>query len=194
MAKSAREFPAVSDGRLFIDGDWRDAADGKTAPTINPADGREIARIAQATETDVDAAVGAARKAFDEGPWRGMNVHERGALLSKVADLIERDAQEIGYLETIDMGKPITYSTNVDVPIAAQIFRYMAGAATRLDGATRQGTPPTFNYTLREPLGVVTAITPFNFPLLLSLTKITPALAAGTPWCTSHRRRRRCRR
>jgi aldehyde dehydrogenase (NAD+) len=174
-----RKFPTVSDGRLFIDGDWRDAADGRTAPTVNPADGSEIAQIAQATEADVDTAVAAARRAFEDGPWRTMNVHDRGALLSKVADLIERDAAEIGYLETVDMGKPITYSVNVDVPIAVQIFRYMAGAATRMDGATRQGAPPTLNYTLREPLGVVTAITPFNFPLLLSLTKITPALAAG---------------
>src|SRR5919198_2347939 len=101
MAKTTQGYPAVSDGQLFIDGDWRDAAEGRTAPTINPADGSEIAQIAQATETDVDAAVAAARKAFDDGPWRTMNVHERGALLSKVADLIERDAQEIGYLETI---------------------------------------------------------------------------------------------
>jgi aldehyde dehydrogenase (NAD+) len=173
-----RRFP-VSDGKLFIDGDWRDAADGRTAPTVNPADGSEIAQIAQATEADVDSAVAAARRAFDDGPWRKMSVHERAGLLSSVADLIERDAEEIGYLETVDMGKPITYSVNVDVPIAVQIFRYMAGAATRMDGATRAGAPPTLNYTLREPLGVVTAITPFNFPLLLSLTKIAPALAAG---------------
>ena len=170
---------AVADGKLFIDGGWHDAADGRTAPTLNPADGREIAQVAQATGTDVDNAVAAARRAFDDGPWRTMNVHERARLLSTVADLIERDAGEIGYLETIDMGKPITCSVNVDVPIAAQIFRYLAGAATRMDGATRQGAPSTLNYTLREPVGVVVAISPFNFPLLLSLTKIVPALAAG---------------
>ena len=169
----------IAAGRLFIDGDWRDAADGRTAPTINPADESEITQIAQATVGDLDAAVGAARKAFDEGPWPNMNVHERARLLFRVGELIERDADELAYRESIDMGKPIMFSRGVDLPIASQIFFYFGGMALRLEGATRRAATPTLNYTIREPLGVVGAITPFNYPLLLSLTKIAPALAGG---------------
>ncbi|MCG5219457.1 aldehyde dehydrogenase family protein [Streptosporangium sp. KLBMP 9127] len=169
----------ITEGRLFIDGKWRAALDKQTAPTINPADGSEIAQIAQASEADADAAVDAARRAFDEGPWPRMSVHERARLLYRVADLVERDADEMAYRETVDMGKPIMFSSSVDVPIAIQLLRYYAGMATQLDGSTRGADTPTLNYTLRQPLGVVAAITPFNFPLLLALTKIAPALAAG---------------
>jgi len=169
----------ITEGRLYIDGKWQDAADKQTAATVNPADGSEITQIAQASEVDTDLAVDAARRAFDEGPWPRMSVHERARLLSRVADLVERDADEMAYRETVDMGKPIMFSSTVDVPIAIQLLRYYAGIATQLDGSTRGAETPTLNYTLRRPLGVVAAITPFNFPLLLALTKIAPALAAG---------------
>ena len=174
---SARQ--AIAAGKLFIGGDWRDASDRSTAPTINPADLSEITQIAQATLADTDAAVAAARAAFEDGRWPALNPHERARLLTRVAELIERDADDLAYRETVDMGKPIMFSRGVDLPIASQIFQYFAGAATRLDGSTRRGATPTLNYTLREPLGVVAAITPFNYPLLLSLTKIAPALACG---------------
>ena len=173
------EQPKIPQGQLFIGGKWIDAQDGRTAPTVNPANGEEITQIAQASSGDADLAVAAARQAFEEGPWPTMHVHDRARLLTRVAELVERDAAEIAYLETVDMGKPIMFSQNVDAPIAAQIFHYFAGAATRIDGVTRSAATPTLNYTLREPLGVVAPITPFNFPLLLSLTKIAPALAAG---------------
>ena len=171
--------PKLPEGKLFINGTWQDASDGRTLPTVNPADGSEITQIAQATAADVDKAVGAARRAFDDGPWRRMHVHDRARLLTRVAELVERDSAELAYLETVDMGKPIMFSASVDAPIAAQIFHYFAGAATRVDGVTRGAATPTLNYTLREPLGVVAPITPFNFPLLLSLTKLAPALASG---------------
>jgi aldehyde dehydrogenase (NAD+) len=171
----------ISPGELFIGGRWRPASNAATAPTVNPADRSEIVQIAQATTDDLDAAVNAARSAFDNGrgPWPAKDVHERARILIRIAELIERDADEIAYRETVDMGKPIRFSRNVDVPMAAQIFRYFAGVGTQLDGVTRHAATPTLNYTVREPLGVVAAITPFNFPLLLSLTKIAPALAAG---------------
>ena len=171
--------PTVEPGRLFIAGAWTDARDGRTQDTVNPADGSRTTTVAHASVQDLDAAVDAARRAFDEGPWPRMSVHDRAKVLIRTAELIERDAQEIGYLETVDMGKPISFSVGHDVPIAAQMYRYFAGLGTQLGGATRPTATPTFSYTLREPVGVVAAITPFNFPLLLSCSKLAPALAAG---------------
>ncbi|WP_042393301.1 aldehyde dehydrogenase family protein [Streptacidiphilus carbonis] len=172
--------PVVGPGRLFIAGSWTDARDGRTQATVNPADGSRTTDVAAASVQDLDAAVEAARRAFDEGPWPRMSVHDRAKVLIRAAELIERDAQEIGYLETVDMGKPISFSVGHDVPIAAQMYRYFGGLATsELGGATRPTATPTFSYTLREPVGVVGAITPFNFPLLLSCSKLAPALAAG---------------
>ncbi|MEY9964391.1 aldehyde dehydrogenase (NAD+) [Streptacidiphilus sp. MAP12-16] len=171
--------PRVPQGKLFIAGGWRDASDGSTRATVNPADGSEITQVAQATAVDVDAAVAAARAAFTEGPWPRLDVHARARLLTRVAELAERDQGELAYLESVDMGKPIMFSSTVDAPIASQILHYFAGAVARLDGSVRGAATGTLNYTLREPLGVVAPITPFNFPLLLSLTKIAPALAAG---------------
>ena len=132
-----------------------------------------------ATQEDVVKAVKAARKAFDTGPWPGMSGHERGRILIKVAQLIEKHADELAYRETVDMGKPIAYSSNVDVPLLAELFYYYGGMASKIDGSTRTSNTPTLNYTMREPLGVVAAITPFNFPLLLSGSKIAPGLCAG---------------
>ena len=171
----------VDPGLLYIDGSWREASDGGTAPTITPIDESEITTVA------------AARIAFDEGPWPGLNVHARAQVLRRIADLVEKNLDELAYLETIDMGKPIAMSRAIDAPMTAQIFHYYAGMATQLEGSTRGGSSPTthpvpvagLNYTEREPLGVVAAITPFNFPLLLSATKIAPALAAGN--CVIHK-------
>jgi len=183
----------VDPGLLYIDGSWREASDGGTAPTITPIDESEITTVAQATESDVESAVAAARIAFDEGPWPSLNVHARAQVLRRIAELVEQNLDELAYLETIDMGKPIAMSRAIDAPMTAQIFHYYAGMATQLEGSTRGGSSPTthpvpvagLNYTEREPLGVVAAITPFNFPLLLSATKIAPALAAGN--CVIHK-------
>jgi aldehyde dehydrogenase (NAD+) len=176
-AQSPERF--IAPGKLYINGEWRASKDGRTRAIINPATQQEITQVAEATAADVDEAVAAARAAFEDGPWPHMSVHERGHLLQRVGDLMVEYAEELAYRETINVGKPISFSRTVDAPIAAQIFYYFGGMAMNIGGHTRRSAAHTMNYTLREPLGVVAAITPFNFPLLLSLTKIAPALAAG---------------
>ncbi len=166
-------------GKLFINNQWLDAADGRTAPTINPATEAPIQEIAQGTAEDVNRAVRAARRAFDSGPWATMNVYDRGKLLIKIGELVEKYGDELAYLESVDMGTPITFSRQFNIPQAVAVFHFYGGLATKIYGRTSSSLSNTLNYTLREPLGVIGAITPFNFPLLLSLTKIGPALAAG---------------
>ena len=173
-----KDFP-ISTGHLYINGQWREASDGKTKPTMNPASESPIADIAMATAEDVEDAIRAARQAFDKGPWPRMSGHERGRILIKVAQLIEKYADELAYRETVDMGKPFSVSSTVDVPLLAELFYYYGGMASKIEGATRTSNTPTLNYILREPIGVVAAITPFNFPLLLSGSKIAPGLCAG---------------
>jgi aldehyde dehydrogenase (NAD+) len=169
----------VKPGKLFIGGKWMDSASGKTFSTINPATGEVLAQIAEGDERDVDAAVAAARKAFDGGPWAEMSASERGRLLWKIGDLIDKYNEELGTLETLDNGKPIFESRQVDMPMVAEVFRYYAGWATKIHGETVPVRGPFLNYTLREPLGVVAAIVPWNFPLLLASWKLAPALATG---------------
>jgi aldehyde dehydrogenase (NAD+) len=164
---------------LFIGGDWVDALDGRTLPNINPADGSETTTVAVAASADMDRAVACARTAFDGGPWPRMSAHDRARVLVRAASLIERDAQEIAFLETVDMGKPISASSRFDVPFVVRAYEYFGGLGAHLDGATRSTGTENFAYTLREPVGVVGAITPFNFPLILSTSKLAPALAAG---------------
>ena len=170
----------VQSGKLFIGGQWKDAAGGRSIETINPATGEPLARLALAGEQDVDAAVTAARKAFDTGPWTNkMSAAERAGMLFKIAGLIEENIDEFATLETLDNGKPIFESRHVDLPMIVEVFRYYAGWATKIYGQTIPVSGPFFNYTRREPVGVVGAITPWNFPLLLASWKIAPALAAG---------------
>ena len=169
----------VKPGKLFIGGKWMDAASGKTFPTINPATGETITVVAEADERDAGAAVEAARKAFDSGPWAEMSASDRGRILWKIGDLIDKYNEELGTLETLDNGKPIFESRQVDMPMVAEVFRYYAGWATKIHGETVPVRGPFLNYTLREPIGVVAAIVPWNFPLLLASWKIAPALAAG---------------
>jgi len=177
MATAAE--PRIKPGKLFIGGQWVDAASGKTFPTVNPATGEPLAEIAEADERDADAAVRAARRAFESGPWAAMSASDRGRLLWKLGDLIDRYADELGLLETLDNGKPIFESRQIDVPMVADVFRYYAGWATKIHGETVPVKGPFLHYTLREPLGVVAAIVPWNFPLLLASWKVAPALAAG---------------
>ena len=169
----------VQAGKLFIGGQWVDAASGETRETINPATGETIAQLASAGAEDVDAAVKAARTALEDGPWATMAAADRARLLYQIADLIEENIEEFATLETLDNGKPIFESRYVDFPMIVEVFRFYAGWATKIYGETIPVRGPFFNYTLREPVGVVGAITPWNFPLLLASWKIAPALAAG---------------
>ncbi len=167
-------------GQLLIGGEWRDAQSGAAFTTINPATEDVLTEVADGREADVEAAVRAARKAFDEGPWPRMSGAERGKILWKLADLIESKAAEIANLETLDAGKPISDTTRVDLPLTVAVFRYYAGWADKIEGETIPATRgTTFNYTTREPLGVVACIVPWNYPLLLASYKVAPALACG---------------
>jgi aldehyde dehydrogenase (NAD+) len=167
--------------KLLIGGEWVDAASGKTFATLNPATGEVLALVPEGDQEDIDRAVRAARKAFEEGPWPKMTPSERGRLLYNLADLIERNATELAQLETLDNGKPIRESLNADVPLTVDHFRYYAGWATKITGDTIPVSVPGnyFNYTRREPVGVVGQIIPWNFPLLMAAWKLGAALACG---------------
>ncbi len=169
----------IKPGKLFIGGKWVDAASGKTFLTINPATGETITAVAEGDERDAAAAVEAARKAFESGPWPEMSAADRARLLWKLGDLVDKYNEELGTLETLDNGKPIFESRQIDMPMVAEVFRYFAGWATKIHGETVPVRGPFLHYTLREPLGVVAAIVPWNFPLLLASWKVAPALAAG---------------
>ena len=171
--------------KMLIDGKWVNAVSGKTFPTYNPATGEVLAQVAEGDRADIDLAVKAARKAFDSGPWSRMTASERGKLVWKLADLLEEHMEEFATLETLDNGKPLTVARAADVPLAVDLFRYMAGWATKLEGTTIPLSVPYtpgaiyHAYTLREPVGVVGQIIPWNFPLLMAAWKLGPALASG---------------
>jgi len=179
------QHSALPQGKLFINGQWRDASTGKTAPTFSPTTEEEIMQVAQASEGDVNDAVEAAYNAFHHSEWAGMGPHERAKVLNKIADLIEASADELALLESMDVGKPLQFSRTFDIGFIANLFRFYSGVANgQLGGSTRLVSPAEdgqmpLAYTRREPLGVIAAITPFNFPMILSCTKIAPALAAG---------------
>ncbi|HMF55293.1 MAG TPA: aldehyde dehydrogenase family protein [Pyrinomonadaceae bacterium] len=164
--------------QLFIDGKFVDAESGKTFTTPNPSTGEVLAEVAEADKADVDKAVAAARNAF-EGKWGRMSARDRGRLLFKLAQLIERDAKELAEFETGDNGKPIRESLYVDLPQVVENFEYFAGYATKIEGETIPVSGQFLNYTLREPLGVCGQIIPWNFPLLMAAWKLAPALCAG---------------
>jgi len=167
---------------MLIDGKWVDAVSGKTFATYNPATGEVLARVAEGERADIDLAVAAARKAFEAGPWPEMSPAERGRLLWKLSDLVEQHKEELAELETLDNGKPLFFSRIADVPATADMFRYFAGWATKVEGNTIPISMPGakyFAYTLREPVGVVGQIIPWNFPLIMASWKLAPALAVG---------------
>ena len=169
---------AVMRKQLFVDGAWRDAAGGKTIEVVNPATEEVIAEVASAEQGDVDAAVAAARAAFD-GPWAKLSARERGRLVWKIGEKLMERADEIARLETLHNGKPIFESRQIEVPAAAECFQYFAGWADKIHGETIPVKGNYLTYTLREPIGVVAAIVPWNFPLLLTAWKVAPALACG---------------
>jgi phenylacetaldehyde dehydrogenase len=171
--------------QLFINGQWTDAASGKTFDTPNPATGDTLATIAEGDAEDINRAVRAARKAFEDGPWGKMSPSERGRIIWRIGDLILEHTDELAQLESLDNGKPFAVAQAADVPLAADLFHYMAGWATKLEGNTIDISVPYMpganfhSYTLREPLGVVGQIIPWNFPLLMAAWKLGPALTTG---------------
>lgn len=163
--------------QLFIDGKWKDASDGATIKTYNPATGELLSEIADATEKDVDDAVKAAKKAFET--WGKTTPAERASLLNKIADIIDENAELLATIETMDNGKPIRETTGADIPLAADHFRYFAGVIRADEGVASNIDENTLNLILREPIGVVGQIVPWNFPFLMAAWKLAPVLAAG---------------
>jgi phenylacetaldehyde dehydrogenase len=168
--------------KMLIGGEWVEALSGKTFDTYNPATGEVLAKVAAGEKEDVDRAVKAARKAFEDGRWGDMLPSERARVIWKIAELIDQHHDELAELETLDNGKPLLFSRIVDVPTAAAHFRYMSGFATKTEGTTIPISMPGgkyFAYTLREPVGVCAQIIPWNYPLIMAAMKLAPALAAG---------------
>src|SRR5258706_8331824 len=174
-------------GKLLINGKWTDAASGKTFNTPDPATGETLATVAEGDREDINRAVAAARRAFDDpkSAWRRLTASQRGRLIWKLADLLEQHTEEFATLEALDNGKPIGVARAADVPLAVDLFRYMAGWATKIEGNTIPLSVPYapgakfLAYTTREPIGVVGQIIPWNFPLLMAAWKLGPALATG---------------
>jgi aldehyde dehydrogenase (NAD+) len=169
----------ISANKLLINGKWVDSASGKTFATINPATGETITKVAEADAVDVDKAVAAARAAFEKGAWRKMSASQRGALMYKLADLIEKHADQLAELESLDNGKPYSVARAADLPLTIACYRYYAGWADKIQGKTIPVNGNFFCYTKHEPVGVVAQIIPWNFPLLMQAWKLGPALAAG---------------
>ena len=183
MDQNVSQFVARTH-KMLINGKWVDSASGKTFPTYNPATGDTLSRVAEGDKEDIDRAVKAARAAFETGPWSRFTPSERGRAIWKIADLMEKHLEEFAQLESLDNGKPLTVARVADVPLAADLFRYMAGWATKIEGNTIPissggGKAQFLAYTVREPIGVVGQIIPWNFPLLMAAWKLGPALATG---------------
>jgi aldehyde dehydrogenase (NAD+) len=179
MSPAAESRVAVSATKLLIDNRWVPSESGKTFATVNPSTGEEICQIAEADAADVEKAVKAARRAFEHGPWRKIPASERGRLLHRLADLIEKNADELAALESLDNGKPVGIAKAVDVAATVGCFRYFAGWSDKIHGKTIPVDGPFFCYTRHEPVGVVGQIIPWNFPMLMLAWKLAPALATG---------------
>jgi phenylacetaldehyde dehydrogenase len=171
--------------KLLINGRWVEPSNGETFATFNPATGEVLSHVSAGNSVDVDLAVKAARAAFEEGPWSRMTASERTKLMWRLADLLEKNLEEFAQLESLDNGKPLAVARGADVPLAIENFRYMAGWATKIEGNTIPLSVPYtpgakyLAYTLREPVGVVAQIIPWNFPLLMAAWKLGPALTTG---------------
>src|SRR5688572_1510761 len=183
-ATPAAQYFKSGNRQLLIGGEWQDAAEGRTFETLDPATGEVLATVAEGTEQDIDRAVEAARRAL-EGPWSKLNPSERGRIVHRVGDLIMENAEELAELDSLDNGKAKAVALAADVPLAADLFWYMAGWSTKLNGGTIAPSVPYMPgaefhaYTLREPVGVIGQIIPWNFPLLMAAWKLGPALACG---------------
>src|SRR5258708_10496023 len=167
------------EGRAFIDGEYRSAENGRTFDCVSPIDGKVLMKIADCGEADVNAAVSAARRAFDAGVWSGLNPRQRKAKLLKWAALMRDHLDELALLETLDAGKPIGDTTTVDVPGAAYCVEWFAEAIDKVGGEVAPADHHLVGLVTREPIGVVAAVVPWNFPILMASWKFGPALAAG---------------
>ena len=179
MATSTVAAPKIRQTNMLIGGKWQESRGGKRFPTLNPVNESVIAEVAQGNEADVDAAVKAARAAFESGPWSKMDARDRGRLMNKLADLMEANLEELAALESLDNGKPIRDARAADLPLAVDCLRYYAGWADKLTGDVIPIRGNYFCYTRREPVGVVGQIIPWNFPILMAAWKWGPALASG---------------
>lgn len=172
------DFP-IKFTQLYINGKWQDSSSGKTFAAIDPTTEAVVAQLAEGTVEDVETAVIGAHEAFENGSWGKMSGHERGEILWRVGDLFHKYGEELAFLQAKEMGRLFRDSMTVDIPHLANMFHYYAGWASKIEGSVKQTTKGLHTYTLREPLGVVAAITPFNFPLILSISKFAPALTCG---------------
>lgn len=170
------DLPAAA---MVIDGQERAAESGRSRPVLDPSTGDVVMSVPEGGSADIAAAANVARRAFDEGPWRSTSARDRGRVLLRAAALLRERAEQFARLESLDAGKPITFSRMIDVATSADFLEYYGALAMGIEGSTRETGVPMFAYTLRQPVGVVAAVTPFNFPLILSMSKIAPALAAG---------------
>ncbi len=179
LASPVENRVSIQATQLLINNQWVNSKSGKTFPTLNPATGEEIIRVAEGDREDIDAAVAAARAAFDYGPWRKISASDRGKLLNRLADLMEKHADELAELESLDNGKPVSVAKAADLPLAIACYRYYAGWADKIQGKTIPIQGDYFCYTRHEPVGVVGQIIPWNFPILMQAWKLGPALATG---------------
>ena len=165
--------------RLFVDGEYKDAIDGGRFETVNPANRETLATISAANEKDVDLAVAAARKAFRSGCWSRIAPRDRMRILYRYTELIEENAEQLAVLDTLDMGKPIGDMLEVDIPSVIETIQFMAEYIDKIEGSVTNTESDIMHYVLREPIGVIAAISPWNYPLLMAIWKVAPALAAG---------------
>lgn len=184
--EGTRSFLAAKSRKMLIGGNWTDSVSGETFAALDPATGEELVQVPRGKAEDVDRAVRAARTAFETGPWARMTPMERGQILWRVGDLLERHIDELAELETLDQGKALYVGRYAEIPGAINQFRYFAGEASKVEGQTIPSSidyqPPgkeVFAYTRKEPIGVVGAIVPWNSPLVLTAMKLAPALAVG---------------
>ena len=176
LAKNAMSQPET---RLFIDGDFVEAIDGERFETINPANLEAVAAVSAANEKDVDKAVASARTAFKSGAWSRMAPRDRMEILYRFTDLIDDNAEQLAVLDTLDMGKPISDVMQIDIPAVIQTIRFMTEYIDKMEGAVTNTESDVMHYVLREPIGVIGAISPWNYPMLMAAWKFAPALAAG---------------
>ncbi|MCA0342208.1 MAG: aldehyde dehydrogenase [Proteobacteria bacterium] len=167
------------EGRLFIDGDFREAVSGSKFETVNPANDSVIAAVSRGAAADIDLAVSSARRAFRSGAWSRMAPRARMAVMLRFAELIEKHAEEFALLDTLDMGKPIREMLTVDIPLALTCLRFTAECIDKIEGSVGSTSSDVLSYVIRQPLGVVGCIVPWNYPLLMTAWKIAPALSAG---------------
>src|SRR5689334_3837082 len=171
--------PQLQPGKLFINGRWEDSDEGRTIDIYNPATGELLTTVPDADACDVDRAVKAARESFEKKSWRGMDPSKREKILWNIGEILHKNREELSVLESMENGKTVREAAGADVSPAIDAFRYYAGWVRKIYGETIPVDGPYLNYTLREPVGVVGAIVPWNYPLQLAVWKVAPALACG---------------